>query len=328
MSADEVRRVSRQDIQLVQNLIERCLQLYMNRKEVVETLLAQAKIEPGFTELVWQKLEEENQEFFKAYNVRLMVKNQIMVFNKLLEKQVEYMRQTSPSGIVPLSMPNGPQTSSLHQNQSLYNADHSLPPIRSNNVHHTGSASMSLHDVPRPSNPLRNGGSVAHGTLHIDDSRGGHRERVDISRTRDTLMAMKQETNGNSDVLEQSYPNNAPFTFGGDRTILERHPSHGDSSVSTFGNAEPNSDNLNEKLPESDTSPFGFLGQIPRNFSLSDLTADFSHSFDILENYPRSPFIPADNDNLLDLIGRDSEGDNKRLNGMSEDFNYDEFSSE
>lgn len=35
----------------VQNLIERCLQLYMNQKEVVETLLAQAKIEPGFTEL-------------------------------------------------------------------------------------------------------------------------------------------------------------------------------------------------------------------------------------------------------------------------------------
>ena len=35
----------------VQNLIERCLQLYMNQKEVVETLLEQAKIEPGFTEL-------------------------------------------------------------------------------------------------------------------------------------------------------------------------------------------------------------------------------------------------------------------------------------
>lgn len=35
----------------VQNLIERCLQLYMNQREVVDTLLAQAKIEPGFTEL-------------------------------------------------------------------------------------------------------------------------------------------------------------------------------------------------------------------------------------------------------------------------------------
>lgn len=35
----------------VQNLIERCLQLYMSPKEVVSTLLHHAKIEPGFTEL-------------------------------------------------------------------------------------------------------------------------------------------------------------------------------------------------------------------------------------------------------------------------------------
>ncbi|KAG0474055.1 hypothetical protein HPP92_015912 [Vanilla planifolia] len=93
MSGNEIRKVSRQDIQLVQNLIERCLQLYMNQREVVDTLLYQAKIEPGFTELVWQKLEEENQDFFKAYNVRLMLKNQIVVFNKLLEKQVELMNK-------------------------------------------------------------------------------------------------------------------------------------------------------------------------------------------------------------------------------------------
>ena len=35
----------------VQNLIERCLQLYMSQKEVVATLQFQAKIEPGFTRL-------------------------------------------------------------------------------------------------------------------------------------------------------------------------------------------------------------------------------------------------------------------------------------
>lgn len=48
------RRVSTRDIQLVQNLIERCLQLYMSQREVVSTLHAQAEIEPGFTGLVWQ----------------------------------------------------------------------------------------------------------------------------------------------------------------------------------------------------------------------------------------------------------------------------------
>ncbi|RWW33336.1 hypothetical protein GW17_00001955, partial [Ensete ventricosum] len=35
----------------VQNLIERCLQLYMNQKEVIDTLSFQAKIEPSFTQL-------------------------------------------------------------------------------------------------------------------------------------------------------------------------------------------------------------------------------------------------------------------------------------
>lgn len=50
----ENRRVSTSDIQLVQNLIERCLQMYMSQKEVTGTLQGQAKIEPGFTGLVWQ----------------------------------------------------------------------------------------------------------------------------------------------------------------------------------------------------------------------------------------------------------------------------------
>lgn len=35
----------------VQNLIEHCLQLYMNRGEVVRTLSDRARIEPGFTTL-------------------------------------------------------------------------------------------------------------------------------------------------------------------------------------------------------------------------------------------------------------------------------------
>ncbi len=39
-------------------------------QEVIRTLQAQAKIEPGFTRLVWQKLEEQNREFFQAYHLK------------------------------------------------------------------------------------------------------------------------------------------------------------------------------------------------------------------------------------------------------------------
>ncbi|XP_042461325.1 uncharacterized protein LOC122045250 [Zingiber officinale] len=92
MSSGEVRKV--------QNLIEQCLRLHMNQKEVVDTLSLQAKIEPSFTELVWQKLEEENQELFQAYHLRLILKNQIMLFNNLLEKQVELMRKEFNAGLL------------------------------------------------------------------------------------------------------------------------------------------------------------------------------------------------------------------------------------
>ncbi|EPS66393.1 hypothetical protein M569_08395, partial [Genlisea aurea] len=91
-SHDNNRKVSREDIELVQNLIERCLQLYMNREEVVKTLLNRARIDPGFTTLVWQKLEEENAEFFRAYYIRLKLKKQIILFNHLLEHQFHLMK--------------------------------------------------------------------------------------------------------------------------------------------------------------------------------------------------------------------------------------------
>jgi len=54
-----------------------------------------------------QKLEEENREFFKAYYLRLMVKHQINEFNRLLEQQVQLMRQIDPTGVASLPTSNG-----------------------------------------------------------------------------------------------------------------------------------------------------------------------------------------------------------------------------
>jgi len=74
--------------QTVQNLIERCLQLYMSQREAVFTLQARSRVDPGFTALVWAKLEEQNAEFFRAYYTRLKLKDQVVLFNHLLEQQV------------------------------------------------------------------------------------------------------------------------------------------------------------------------------------------------------------------------------------------------
>ena len=140
------KKVSTQDIQLVQNLIERCLQMYMSQREVrsrlsirstvssetmvarntgspdgmhycflheptrhkrevcmqvVYTLQQQAKVEPGFTQLVWQKLEEQNPDFFKAYYTRLKLKDQIVLFNHLLEQQVAMFQKMQRQWMAP-----------------------------------------------------------------------------------------------------------------------------------------------------------------------------------------------------------------------------------
>lgn len=78
-------------------MVERCLQHYMNQKEVVQALQAQCRISPSFTTLVWRKLEEQNPEFFKAYYVRLKLKDQINMFNYLLVQQVQ-VSEALPAG--------------------------------------------------------------------------------------------------------------------------------------------------------------------------------------------------------------------------------------
>ncbi|XP_039124526.1 uncharacterized protein LOC120260969 isoform X1 [Dioscorea cayenensis subsp. rotundata] len=108
-ASNEKRKVSREDIELVQNLIERCLQLYMNKGEVVKTLSSRARIEPGFTNLVWQKLEEENSDFFRAYYIRLKLKKQIAMFNYLLEHQHNLMKYP-----VPFKTPLAPVQNGTH----------------------------------------------------------------------------------------------------------------------------------------------------------------------------------------------------------------------
>ena len=69
----------------------------MNLLQVIMQLQQQFKIEPCFTQLVWQKLEEQNQEFFRAYYTRLKLKDQIILFNHLLDEQVK-MFQRMPRG--------------------------------------------------------------------------------------------------------------------------------------------------------------------------------------------------------------------------------------
>ena len=91
------------------------------------------------------------------------------------------------------------------------------------------------------------------------------------------MGGLMQGINGGIIKSEVGYSGTS-YMYGADGSNMETRPNMGDTSVAPFNSAEANSQPLTESLLDSDTSTLGFLTQIPRNFSLSDLTADFSQS--------------------------------------------------
>jgi len=57
--------------------------------------------------IVWQKLEEENADFFRAYYIRLKLKKQIILFNHLLEHQYHLMKYPVPPKLPVAPIHNG-----------------------------------------------------------------------------------------------------------------------------------------------------------------------------------------------------------------------------
>lgn len=329
MSGGEMRKVSRQDIQLVQNLIERCLQLYMNQKEVVDTLLYQAKIEPGFTELVWQKLEEENQEFFKAYHVRLLLKNQILVFNELLKRQVELMQKVCSPGVASVPLSNGSSSSTLQQTPPCYLSDHASTSSRPSNMFCNGGSSNVVTNSATSANQSiqlanRDASIIGARTSATPSLLSTHNSQMERSNGVNGINGMTGTNgiDGASVKSEPSYSSSSDFTFGADHSFLDMHTPLGVEPNATFNGP------LSEPLLDMESPSFGFLSQIPRNFSFSDLTDDFTQSADILENYGKSPFLGHEMNNFSGSPGRDCKEEDRRLDTISEGLSYDDFGSD
>ncbi|MFQ6624204.1 hypothetical protein Gotur_003391 [Gossypium turneri] len=288
----------------------------MTQKEVVETLLAQAKIEPGFTELVWQKLEEENREFFQAYYLRLMVKQQIMEFNKLLEQQVQLMHQIHPSGVSSISNLNGPHLSQskiafclvghlsliVPQNSSCCAPENTGKALKQESLQHLMGSSLP--------NVFSNSSSSLYIGTHASIELPTHASRIHapsaMLSTQNSNLGLMQEINGKMLKSAAGFSGSSAYMFGAESSLLETRPTIEDTA---FNSAEPSTQSLNEPLLDADISSFGLLGQISRNFNLSDLAADFSPGSGMLESYPRSLFLGTDNENFLDTHEREHQGD-------------------
>ncbi|WOL14161.1 hypothetical protein Cni_G22941 [Canna indica] len=286
------KKVSRADIELVQNLIERCLQLYMNKAEVVRTLSNRARIEPGFTALVWQKLEEENSEFFRAYYIRLKLKKQIILFNQLLEHQYHLMKYPIPpkapvpiqNGIHPVNVNNLPMGYPVHQPQIQSTGQLHLDPM--------GYGLSSYHAV---------NGIPAPGSFHPVRMNAGNGIMTESGTSEATLAApqcgnaspVSEMAVGSASVASS---NHFPFTpseisTGIDASALDTTFA---SVVLSNGELQLGGDGV-----ASSRDSIGSLGQL---WSLSDLTTDFANLGDLgaLDDYTGSPFLPSDSEILLD----------------------------
>lgn len=131
------------EIKIVQDLIERCFQLYMNKDEVVKTLFEQARIQPGFTSIVWNRLEQENAGFFKAYYTKLVLKKQIAKFNELLENHHNLLRYAAPLEAPLAPMQEGIQHMPVNHLNKVYTLpqQHPIPSTSNSQNDSTGTIS-------------------------------------------------------------------------------------------------------------------------------------------------------------------------------------------
>ncbi|CAL5228504.1 g11653 [Coccomyxa viridis] len=254
------KKVSTQDIQLVQNLIERCLQMYMSQREVVYTLQQQAKVEPGFTQLVWQKLEEQNPDFFKAYYTRLKLKDQIVLFNHLLEQQVAMFQKMQRQCMAPAGMMLGPRP---------------MMPMPGM-PYHMG-MSMPMSSIPSPA-PAPMMGIKAEGGLDLAEGA----DRSDHGQAGDSPMDIAglslPHTASVDGLHNQSHPFNSADSLGAVMMSMSsplRTSGSGDlgmgrnlsfGNFGTIGDFDPMGTNHDSSMLQSHTPQ-----DLPRNFSLSEL---------------------------------------------------------
>jgi len=132
------------------------------------------------------------------------------------------------------------------------------------------------------SSAMTNGASSGNQSIQLANNASVLSGKTDVSpsmlSTQNSHMGRPNGINGTAIKSEPSYSNNSEFTFCAEGSFLETQTPLGVESGASFSSSELTGQPLSEPLLDIDSSSFGFLGQIPRNFSFSDLTDDFTQS--------------------------------------------------
>ena len=299
-------KISCADIQYVQNLIERCLQQYMTRKDVVFALQYQARIEPGFTTLVWQKLEEQNPSFFMAYHVRVMLKDQVVLFNHLLEQQMQMIKklQTSHMGGGWGQQKPGMGQAIQHPHLSTsYPMQHHPMHHPHSGMHHPGHSGAMMHHMGDPSHPGMHHPHAPGGHMNPHSNPMAHTQMSGNpygdpmppmgAPPMDPMSGMRQgraNVNG-MELRDGSNPNNSVFPdYSQGRGM---HPTVSEAPPFAAGLARPPSMN---GLDMSQAEGQSHMNAMPKVFSLSDLTLELGNQ------------LATDGDVSLSLLAGESSG--------------------
>ncbi|GBG91353.1 hypothetical protein CBR_g52240 [Chara braunii] len=341
------QKISCDDIQLVQNLIERCLQLYLNQREVITSLQYHAKIGPDFTSLVWQKLEEQNPEFFKAYYVRLKLKEQIHTFNNLLACQVHKMdqmqlsyKQAMPQGNA-LAPATGIPTNGVRAHGPIAPIGYPANPMQTG----IGTPHRLLPMAPATGQPVVNGTPVPGAYVGPAQASPAANPMMDImigltppmGAAATGIPAVSSDVTlgsmGPTPAPPMSMPTVQGFPFGnigpapgsdmvgiGLGTALPLEHAY-EASLTASDTSTPSAMNsLSLTMPEAESQKesLSSLGALPRNFSLSDLAGELNNNMGLdggllASLSDSSPLLSPNSDDFLRSPDKDDLDDDHLL---------------
>lgn len=130
-------------------------------------------------------------------------------------------------------------------------------------------------------NGYTNGNYALQQSMQVAGNMPSHGGRVEFPTHMPMLQnsnaGIMQGFNGRTIKSESIYAGNSPVMFGPDNNHAEAHNVLSETSISPFNGGESCSQSFNESMLETEMNSFG-VEQMTRNFSLSDLTADYSNS--------------------------------------------------
>ncbi|KAL9648975.1 hypothetical protein ABK040_008355 [Willaertia magna] len=197
-----MRRFSVEQIKLVQQLIEQCLKLYLSKNETIDFLCRKYEnIEPGFISLMWSKLEQQNPDFFKAYNIRLQIKDQITTFNQLVNDQAKLMQQ---QGVLVHNTVSSNTNISPNNSVSSVILNNNTPSTTSSTIGNTNNMVSLMNNVVGHNTP----NSVNNNPIGV---MGHHHDGVlSGNPTSATAMVANSNNGGFFASLQQQQQNNNP----------------------------------------------------------------------------------------------------------------------